>query len=549
MNGQCDINKLLRLEAHLNGTSCGVESSRQRDAKVNLLKFLQVGAVKTFERSYDDRVYELDKTGGLDCLRNVVPVPPDGALAQKNDLDLQGFLAEAGRAKSRLDDVVKGIVEECDGGCRHQEGDVKSRESSQRKAGKCYNGDVRRLTDMARVSVICDKPEDLERAYMRIINNCEVRRVKNSFIADWSPGGYRDVKVSVMVDEHICEIQLHLSDFFSLKAGQHTVYKWARDLDVTAEIQPGHLFATLSGEVLLEMVNLASGDWNGTGHALPHLYLTAGLYRDAEAIFRKELSEVEAVAQLARDHVNDSSLKWHWVVLAECFKRNDLITVFLKQGKTSEAEQWFKTTLDYVKSNLGSEHPVTATVLNNHAQLLKSQERYDEAAPLYEESHAIRVKVLGRWHPDVAESLTNWASLLSQQEHHDRAERLAADSYAIWKNALGPAHSDVGLSLCNWAVILKRKRDFSGAQRKNEMAQQIFENTLGRGHPRVAIVINNRASLLCAQDKHADALRLLEEAMAIRRQALDPRHPDLARTQRDIDYVQNIVNQPRGKSC
>ncbi|CAM9503958.1 unnamed protein product, partial [Ectocarpus fasciculatus] len=84
-----------------------------------------------------------------------------------------------------------------------------------------------------------------------------------------------------MVDEHICEIQLHLSDFFSLKAGQHTVYKWARDLDVTAEIQPGHLFATLSGEVLLEMVNLASGDWNGTGHALQHLYLTAGLYRDA----------------------------------------------------------------------------------------------------------------------------------------------------------------------------------------------------------------------------------------------------------------------------
>lgn len=37
------------------------------------------------------------------------------------------------------------------------------------------------------------------------------------------------------------------------------------------------------------------------------------------------------MAQLARDHVDDSSLKWHWVVLAECFKRNDLITVFLKQ--------------------------------------------------------------------------------------------------------------------------------------------------------------------------------------------------------------------------
>lgn len=48
------------------------------------------------------------------------------------------------------------------------------------------------------------------------------------------------------------------------------------------------------------------------------------------------------------------------------------------------------------------------------------------------------------------------------------------------------------------------------------------------------------------QGKHADAVPLLEKAMAIRKQALDPGHPDLAQTQEDIDYVQNIVNQPRG---
>ncbi|CAB1110066.1 unnamed protein product [Ectocarpus sp. CCAP 1310/34] len=175
MNDHCDINKLVRLEAHLNGTSCGVESPLRRDAKVNLLKFLQTGAVKSFERSYDDMVFELDKTGGLSCLRNIVPVPPDGALSQKNGFDLQGLLAEASRSKTRLDDLVKEIVEECDGGCRYQEASVKSPESSQRKADKSYNGDVRRLTDMARVSVICDTPEDLERTYIGIKNNFEVQ--------------------------------------------------------------------------------------------------------------------------------------------------------------------------------------------------------------------------------------------------------------------------------------------------------------------------------------------------------------------------------------
>lgn len=43
------------------------------------------------------------------------------------------------------------------------------------------------------------------------------------------------------------------------------------------------------------------------------------------------LSEVEAVAKLARGHPDDNSLGWHWVVLAQCLMRNNLITVFLKQ--------------------------------------------------------------------------------------------------------------------------------------------------------------------------------------------------------------------------
>ncbi|CBJ29326.1 expressed unknown protein [Ectocarpus siliculosus] len=83
-------------------------------------------------------------------------------------------------------------------------------------------------------------------------------------------------------------------------------------------------------------------------------------------------------------------LPWGWLrVRVEDLTHSKATTV-----NSSEAEQWYKTMLDYVKSSLGSGHLVAATtVLHNQARFLESQERYAESASLYVESHAIRVKV------------------------------------------------------------------------------------------------------------------------------------------------------------
>lgn len=101
------------------------------------------------------------------------------------------------------------------------------------------------------------------------------------------PSGYRDVKVNPIVNEHLCEIQLQLRDFFALKSGQHAVYTWARELDVTTEVRATHLFENLSPEVLEEMVRLAQQNWLGTGYCLPELHLAAGRYDLAEKSSRQ----------------------------------------------------------------------------------------------------------------------------------------------------------------------------------------------------------------------------------------------------------------------
>lgn len=117
----------------------------------------------------------------------------------------------------------------------------------------------------------------------------DVLRVSNGFISDWMPSGYRDVKVNPIVDEHLCEVQLQLGAFFSLKAGQHAVYEWARELNVSTGMEPEHLFTTLSTEVTMEMICLAQQNWGYTERYLPKLHLAVGDYPKAEEGLNKVL--------------------------------------------------------------------------------------------------------------------------------------------------------------------------------------------------------------------------------------------------------------------
>lgn len=109
----------------------------------------------------------------------------------------------------------------------------------------------------------------------------------NGYDSDWMPGGYRDVKINPVVNEHLCEIQLHLREFFALKRGQHEVYVWARDLPVRTEMAANHLFKSLSPEVVNDMISLARQNWSGTGYYLPELLVAAGKYDEAEESLRQ----------------------------------------------------------------------------------------------------------------------------------------------------------------------------------------------------------------------------------------------------------------------
>jgi hypothetical protein len=62
---------------------------------------------------------------------------------------------------------------------------------------------------------------------------------------------------------------------------------------------------------------------------------------------------------------------------------------------------------------LGSEHPSTATSLNNLAGLLQAQGDLAGARRLFERALAIREKALGPEHPDTGRTRSHYAGLPS----------------------------------------------------------------------------------------------------------------------------------------
>lgn len=115
----------------------------------------------------------------------------------------------------------------------------------------------------------------------------DILRVSNGFIRNYSVNGYRDVKVNVIAAGHLCEIQLHLRTFYSLKDGQHEVYEWSRTLDITADMEPMHLFKNFESGTLQLMTQLSRENWCSTGLFLAPLLVESGQYEEARALLRE----------------------------------------------------------------------------------------------------------------------------------------------------------------------------------------------------------------------------------------------------------------------
>ncbi len=101
---------------------------------------------------------------------------------------------------------------------------------------------------------------------------------------------------------------------------------------------------------------------------------------------------------------------------------NQQVHKLFKQGKYREAIPLEEKAVELAKRVRGTEHPDTATSLNNLALLYKHINEYAKAEPLHQEALRIRQKVLGPEHSETATSLNNLAELYQDMGEYAKAE-------------------------------------------------------------------------------------------------------------------------------
>lgn len=104
---------------------------------------------------------------------------------------------------------------------------VKSYSRAEKKVALEFDGNARRITDLARATLVADDVPSLVEAYEILNREATIVKVKNRFK---SPGesGYRDLMVLVELPESklIAEVQLHLKGIAEVKSGpEHKLYE------------------------------------------------------------------------------------------------------------------------------------------------------------------------------------------------------------------------------------------------------------------------------------------------------------------------------------
>ncbi len=196
------------------------------------------------------------------------------------------------------------------------------------------------------------------------------------------------------------------------------------------------------------------------------------------------------------------------------------------QSRWQDTERWYKKSLEISETQLGTNHPHTATSLNNLASLYYATGRYSEAEPLYRRSLHIIKTQLGADHPHTATSLNNLASLYESMGRYSDAEFLHKRSLHICETQLGADHPLTATSFNNLAGLYRAMGRYSDVESLYVRSLQIREAQLGADHPDTAGSLNNLAAFYQFMGRYSDAEPFCLRTLEIWTKSLGENHPN-----------------------
>jgi tetratricopeptide (TPR) repeat protein len=177
---------------------------------------------------------------------------------------------------------------------------------------------------------------------------------------------------------------------------------------------------------------------------------------------------------------------------------NNLGVVYLKQGDYKKAEQMLQTSLVLQQQVLGPTSPDFAEGVANLALLYYQQQRYADAAPLYNRAMEILKKVP----PDqqnkeqLSRVTNNLATCYSHEKKFDEARQLFNETIALDEARLGKDNPEVALTLNNIAYTFIMEKQYDQAESSLKRAVEIAEKAHGADSLQLVPYLQNYQSLM-----------------------------------------------------
>ncbi len=196
-------------------------------------------------------------------------------------------------------------------------------------------------------------------------------------------------------------------------------------------------------------------------------------------------------------------------------------------GGLVETRQVLARAVQRIRSELGSQPLVQATLLAVLGRVYQYRGQYDEAETVLEEALTLRITYLGRDHLEVGQSQLHLATLYERMGIYGRADSLYQAALQTYRQRLGPAHPDVIFPLSSRASLLRARGDNAQAEALFLEILATYTEPLG-DHLDIATSMLDLGKLLVEDQRFVEAETLFEEALAMRRRLVGDVHPIVA---------------------
>jgi tetratricopeptide (TPR) repeat protein len=247
-------------------------------------------------------------------------------------------------------------------------------------------------------------------------------------------------------------------------------------------------------------------DWVAEGYFPWQSHAEVGLLRAIAAARAQAGAEPVSAAQgvpLARDLVR----------LGELYR---------KQGRERQAQGCFEESVALRQRLLGEQHPDTRAVRSALAALLLQGGKPHEARFLYESLVDDCARLVGADHPETLAARSGLAATLSQLGEFERALALHQEVTGVCEQLFGPGHMATLNSMAGQAETLTRQGERSRARMVYERVLEGRQQLLGTEHEDTLRCTQQLAALLCDLGDYLNARKLQETVLRAREKHAGP---------------------------